>query len=378
MTSFDAPSPLLPRDPPLRAARWAGLWLLLSATLALAAAALWRLPETEHASVELVAQQAADALQAPVAGELAAIHVSEGATVAAGQVLFELARPEQRAGRAELASVSLREAALQTQRDSAARAHREAVQQLDLELAQAQRELSFREQEVATQRDILARAEQLARSGAMAEVELLKHRLALAQSEKERLGGARSVEGLRLRRQQMQAERDLASQREAEELALLAQRRDTLQREYADGDTRQVRAAYAAQVLRLPARTPGSVVSAGEVLAELTPLDAPLRARLRLPESALASLRPGMPVKLMLTAYPYQRHGVLPARLTRISAAAVQEGESRIFYAEAEILDQRSWSLRPGMSGQARLEISRRSLLTQALDPLRAWQVRQE
>lgn len=369
---FDAPSPLLPTAPPARAARWAGALLLALALAFGLVAVLLPLPQVVEAPFELVTGEDADALQSPIAGELVRVAVSEGERVQAGQVLFELTQAELRERASQRRQLAAQREAARTRSEASERAHTEALAIAQAELAAATRELEFRRGQVRTQQDLVARAERLGRNGVVAEVELLKYRLALSEAEKDRSLGEREIDRLRLALREREAERERARGDEAAALALLAERIAALDTELADSDgrMRRVRAPWAGVVVRLPARTPGSVVVAGEVLAQLAREGATLRARLRLPEEAVPQARVGQPVRLQLDAYPYQRHGSVAATLQWISPAPVVSGDAPGFVADAAP-GASTLELRPGMRGVARVEIARRTLAQRALEPLR-------
>ena len=112
-------------------------------------------------------------------------------------------------------------------------------------------------------------------------------------------------------------------------------------------------------------------VAQGEVLAQLARVDATLQARLQLPEEAVPQLRIGQAARLQLDAWPYQRHGSVPASLRWISPTPVEQATGRGFIADARI-GATPLALRAGMRGVARVEIGRRTLAERALEPLRA------
>lgn len=369
---FDAPSPLLPTTPPARAARVAGALLLVLAFAFGLFATLVPLPQVALAPFELVTGEDADALQAPIAGEIVRVAVAEGERVQAGQVLFELTQAELRERASQRRQLAAQRQAAQARGEASERAHAEALAIANAELAVAMRELEFRRGHVRTQQDLVARAERLGLNGVVAEVELLKYRLALAESEMDFSLGEREVERLRLALREREAERARARGDEAAGLALLDERIGALDGELADSDgrLRRVRAPWAGVVVRLPARTPGSVVAAGEVLAQLARDGATLRARLRLPEDAVPMVRVGQSVRLQLDAFPYQRHGSVTATLRWTSPTPMVDGEGRGFVADADP-GATAMPLRAGMRGTARVEIGRRTLARRALEPLR-------
>lgn len=369
---FDEPSALLPTAPPARAARAAGLLLLLLAAAGILFATLLPVPEVVRTPFELVTDEAADALQAPIDAELLAVHVREGERVAAGQLLFELTHADLRARQSQARQLHEQGEALTVQIAAAERVHAEGLAVLAAELAAARRALEFLRRQVATQRDLLARAERLGERGIVAEAELLRYRLALAEAEKDQVIGEREIE--RLQREARQREFERVQARAAEDSAqrLLAERTAALTAELADrpDSVRGVRAPYAAVVLRLPARTPGRVIGKGEVLAELARVGVQLKARIDLPEALVARVDVGMPIRLELAAWPWQRHGSVPATLRWVSPTPVRAEAASRFVAEAELDGGGGLELRAGMRGEARIVQARRTLWQRAVAPL--------
>lgn len=369
---LDRPSGLLPQHPPARAARWAGILLLLVAAATVAFAALVRLPEVVLAPFVLLPIEAADDLGAPINGELMQIAVSEGERVEAGQLLFELRNDGLRQARSELRQLTEQQQALSDRIGREEQSRQTALALLQAQFAGAEREVAVRRQQVAVERDMVERADRLGRHGALAEIELTRYRLSLLESEKDLSVAERALDQLRLQQQQAQADFERSVAELDSQRRLLAEQRLLIERQLADSrdDQRLIRAPYAAVILRLPARTVGSVVERADVLAVLARNDSPLKARLSLPDHALARLRPQQPVQLQLDAFPYQRHGSVAARLDWISPAAIRDDSTRGFRADA-LPRASQLALQAGMQGTARIEIERRTLFQRALDPLR-------
>jgi hypothetical protein len=95
--------------------------------------------------------------------------------------------------------------------------------------------------------------------------------------------------------------------------------------------------------------------------------------RLAVPESAFARLKAGQEVRLRYGAYPYQRYGSAAAILDRISPAAVESAEGSAVPATGILQAGTAGHIiepRPGMRGEARIVIGRRTLLQKILKPL--------
>jgi hypothetical protein len=100
----------------------------------------------------------------------------------------------------------------------------------------------------------------------------------------------------------------------------------------------------------------GSPVEKGEVLFEVAPLDG-YRVVLEVDERDVAYVSEGQPALLRLSALPGE---ALPCVVERVTpVAVVADGRNR-FRAEAR-LEEPSESLRPGMTGVARIDAGRRA-----------------
>lgn len=373
---FDRESALLPKDAPARVARWTGWLLLALAAFVAAFATVFRLPETVVAPFVLVPAEGTDPLRAPQAGELAAVRVQAGQSVQAGEELFQIRSDDIRNGHAQLRQMTEDERALA---ERVRKLDDSLVTELaikDAEIVQAERELTFRDQHLATVRDLLSRAERLVADGLLSQVELLSHQLDAAESEKDRVLTEKLRQQLALQRQERITARTRARIDEQAEAEKVRVRLAALREQLADsaGDVKSVRAPYAAVVLSVAQRTAGGVVTTGTELCQLARPDSRPRAQLTLPESGVPKLRPGLPVRLFLAAFPYQRHGTVSATVTWVSPAAVNaQGEPHfIALADPQPGSPSPLPWRIGMNGEARILTGRRTLLERALEPLRA------
>lgn len=102
----------------------------------------------------------------------------------------------------------------------------------------------------------------------------------------------------------------------------------------------------------------GSAVEQGEVLFEVTPLDA-YRVILEIDERRIADVQIGQQGTLVLASLPQQQYQFSVAKITPLSAA---EGGRNFFRVEAN-LQTVDDSLRPGMQGVGKIFIDRRKLL---------------
>jgi len=372
---LDQPSGLLPVDPPARGARWAG-WLLLA--LAAAAAVFtvtFQLPETVVAPFELVPVDGEDPVQAPLAGEIAAVLVHEGQTVKAGEPLFRLRSDEIRNAHARIRQLDEDGRALVERVRRLEESHTAALAIKDAEIVQGERELHFRDRHLETARDLVRRSEQLARSGSVSPVELLARQLEEAESEKNRAVSEKYVQQFAFQRRELEVARLRRHAEEQAEGEKIRVQLETLRAQLQDsaGDQRTLRAPYDAVVIRLVQRTPGGMVATGAALGHLARVDARPRVRLRLTDAGMSRLAPGQQVRLFLDAFPYQRHGTVVAEIAWVSPAPVDRGTERGFIALADFRPDAAarLPLRVGMSGEGRVLVGRQTLLERAREPLR-------
>jgi hypothetical protein len=112
-------------------------------------------------------------------------------------------------------------------------------------------------------------------------------------------------------------------------------------------------------VISLANQNSGSVVQMGQELCQMAATNAKPRGRLILSEAGVPKLAIGQRVRFFFEAFPYQRYGVVNAKLDWISQSAVTSPEGAHFVALAS-LDQgelaarrRPLPLRVGMGGEA-------------------------
>ena len=289
--------------------------------------------------------------------------------------LFQLRSDELRNAQARVRQLAEDERALVERARRLDEAHVGDLAIKDAEIAQADRELIFRDQHLATANDLLNRTQTLADEQLISEVEVLSHRLAAAESEMNRVLTEKLLQQLALQRQERVTARARQRNDERADAEKLRVQLAALREQLTDsvGDLRFVRAPYDAVVLRVLQRTPGGMVATGAELCQLARLDGHPRARLSLPEAGVPRLRAGLPIRLFFAAFPYQRHGAVPAQLTWISPAPVTEEGGRRFVGVADLLpgNRGSLAVRVGMVGEARMLIGRRTVLERALEPLR-------
>ena len=377
-TSLETESEMLPQDPPPWFIR-SFTWLLISMFgIALIVAILVKLPETVTAPFVLVPENGADPIQSPRMAIISRVCVSIGQSVRANDPLYVLRSDEIRGWGTEARTMS---EDLRTHEESLAKSDDEYVSGLAIkkaEIAQAESEVSFREKHAASTRELLGRLEKLSKSGGISLVEVLQHRVDAAESDKDLSVAQRTLEQVKLERQRMEAEH---SRTRAENVAEIEKLKVRLAALHGDLENSQqllltVRAPYAGVVISQTQQNAGNVVQNGQELCQLARLDAKPRAQLALGEAGLPKLNSGQKVLLFFDAYPYQRYGVVNARLNWTSPSAVTSPQGQRFVGLASLEENalkkpRRLALMVGMGGEARIVVGQRTMIEYAFEPIR-------
>lgn len=324
--------------------------------------------------------------------------VSEGQTVAAGEVLFVLALERPVRGTDAQAQVltsldarrrSLQDAARQQQALGAAQqqALTRRLQALATELGQADLEAALQRDRLALARQSLQRLQSLesAQFIAAAQVQSKNEDVLALQAAAQTL--ARERAALERERAELEGQlRALPLQAEStaggieRDLAVLA-------REVAevDADRRLVVRAPQAGTVSAVLAEPGQSVSPASALASLMPQGSSLQAHLYAPSRAVGFVRPGQTVQLRFDTYAYQKYGHRPGRVLQVSrtplaaselatlslpAAALAEPLFRITVALEPHRGTEPLELAPGMRLQADVLLERRRLVEWLFEPL--------
>ncbi len=117
----------------------------------------------------------------------------------------------------------------------------------------------------------------------------------------------------------------------------------------------------------------GQAASTGQILLQIIPANAVVKAELYVPTSAAGFVAPGQTVRLAIDAFPYQNFGTVTGRVRDMSGAPVNRdgpnGPSPVYLVDVDLmprtkrsLDPRR-SLLPGMTLTARILTERRTFL---------------
>jgi HlyD family secretion protein len=345
---------------PLGQAVLKGIFLLLGALLVWAL--LGRLDIVAVAEGKLVPRQYLQVVQPPEAGIVKDILVREGEAVQAGQVLlrmdalltdadarsveadYQRKRMQLRRIDAELANrpfepqpnddqALAREIAAQHQANRAAFAA--ALAEERTRLAKARQDLSAAERVKAKLEGTLPHYQQqekafekLAKDGFASPIMASDKRRERIEKEEELRGQAYLIESARATiqqsekklaqiesdyRRQLHAERNetqASADKLAQESSKQAHRRSLL----------ELKAPQAGIVKDLATHTAGTVVQPGTVVLTLVPRDDVLRAEVWVSNEDIGFVRPDLPVKVKLAAFPFQKYGMLEGRVEHVSA----------------------------------------------------------
>jgi len=175
-------------------------------------------------------------------------------------------------------------------------------------------------------------------------------------------------------------------QKTMEDLLSLSRERDAVKEQLQKADRRQklvtLQAPVDGIVLEIAKLSPGSVVREAETFFTLVPLNAELEAEVQIDSVDVGYIKLGHPVHLKLDAYPFQKHGVLDAKVRTISGDAFRRdtgprGTGDAYYLSRITLTNTtlknmidSARLLPGMTLSAEVVVGQRSVISYLAWPL--------
>lgn len=176
-------------------------------------------------------------------------------------------------------------------------------------------------------------------------------------------------------------------QKAMEEMLSVTRERDSLKEQLQKADRRQklvtLTTPIDAVVLEIAKLSPGSVVREAETFFTLVPLKGKLEAEVQIDSADIGYIKVSDPVRLKLDAYPFQRHGTLPARIRSLSEDAFKRDSASksaltdaYFNARLDLLDGELKNMKPtarllpGMTLSAEIVVGQRSVLSYLAWPL--------
>jgi hemolysin D len=404
------------------------LWIVFALTGALA---LWagfgRLDVVAVAEGRLVPKSQLRIVQPAEGGVMRELLVKEGERVRAGQVL---ARMDVRSAEADAATtrheIALRRlqlrridaelggarltalpedppqlhAQIEAQREARAQAHEASLAEQRTVVARARREMQAAMETQAKLSGVLPllaeqeRAfERLARDGYAGKLMLAQRSRERHEAEQDLRAQEHRVEGARATIEQGERRAaqiaggyraQLRSERvEAE--AQLARLQQELEKLNHRQGLAELRAPADGVVKDLATQTPGAVLAPGTVLLTLVPEGEALVAEVWLANQDAGFVAGGQSAKLKLASFPFQRYGMLDARVARVSADATErtgsggdaaKGGAYAYRAQLEPLAQElrlgeaRHALLPGMQLTAEIKLAERTVLEYLLSPV--------
>jgi adhesin transport system membrane fusion protein len=375
---------LLQRLSPLHLRRNDALLVTCGALLVIAAlwAALAHVEEQIRAPGTVIASSRSQIVQSVDGGTLKALHVKEGDTVKAGDLIAELDPVRFQASSEEIAA---------------------KVAALQASIVRGEAELSGRPlafgKELARFSDIVQAQSALHRKRLQAqqeELQALEQSAVLAQEELDALtklaeaGDAGKSEVLRARRQlndlraqatnkrnafRQEAQMELAKARAelAQTEQVYTQRSEALQSTY-------LRAPMAGVVKNVRLTTRGAVLKAGDELLQIVPSDDPLVIEAKVAPADVAFLRQGLRANVKLDAWDYTLYGALDGRVVYISPDTLEEDlrrDEKPYYRVHVQTNgnappgRKPLDVRPGMTATVEIITGERSIANYLLKPLR-------
>lgn len=394
--------------------------VLIVMVLAFAAwAAFGQLDIVVQAQGKLVPASAVKVSQPVEAGTVVELLVKDGESVKAGALLARLdstqSATESGALQAELTLAKARltaldatlrgheptttQATVDTEFLLRNQAYREAVLGAQSALAKAEAELAATQQALTKQQRTLTLAERSEAAHASLKDQGFVSDLAYQDKLKERIEreqDARSLEATARANAAAvaQARSALASvtsqfrQQLAQERTQVVSQLQRTEAELSKADHRtaltEVRAPVDGVVNSLAVRSAGQVVAAGAALMAIVPADEALIAEAWVRNEDVGFVSPGMPTKVKLAAFPFQKYGWLEGEVTWVGAdsevpEAMRNGQGEpLFYkarialkAQALVRDGKSFGVKPGMQAMVDVQLGKRSLLEYLTSPLK-------
>lgn len=386
-----AATPFLVNDPPPLAVRALSFILIGLFVVITIAAFTVKMPETVSARFRLVSAKGTAQVRALHPGRVLEVRVVDSQKVALGDRLFEVSSEsigdrlaERSQLETQLAGVDARVTNARRTFQSEQNAADEEQRRLTARLSDLARQIALKEQQLTLAREVAERSKRAYAAGMMSYVEASKSQLDadklavdVEQSRAERAEVDSALSKLRLDRQTqrlalVELERSVREEGQRAQSRKSAIDADTPR----DGTSGAIDAPCAGTIVNLAVSNSGAVLAEGDRLADIVCDDAHLQAEVRIPQSGMALVKVGQPVRLFYDAFPYQRFGVRQATLRWISPASSAATEGA-FRSLADLQDTRVsiaggvTAVMAGMEGQASIVVGRRTLVEFILEPMR-------
>jgi len=315
-----------------------GSRVLFAAGLLVVASCFWPIEETVRATGVVRPTGENIVVQSQLAGRVKQVFVQPNQRVQPNQVLAVIDQSSLKASRQQLV----------TELDQLQLQWRQTLQQkkdLDVELrssnllSSAQIGSSFGDVDKAKASLVFAASESrrygsLAKVGAVPELLSQEKAARFSQSMSELKQARLSVAQQRARQLVEQAKLRQGVNGFNNTLAELARQKAGLDSRLIDATralaTASIRSPISGSVVATSLNHPGQVLSAGEVIARLAPLHAPMEAKVVVPAQSIGKIRVGQKTYLRVTGCPYSEFGLMTGKVTAISADALQQTKTNL------------------------------------------------
>ena len=344
-------------------------------------------------------------IQSKQYGTLSALHVQEGDHVQTGDALMSIESTHftedgSSIGAHSLETLEKQKASLNNQIALEKRHLSSETARLETDIQAKKRELAMITTQVALQehltesnRQSLDRAEKLYEKGHLSKSEIEIERQALLNQQGQEQSKKQEQEQIRAEIIQLKFEKKLLPvQSKSRIVALQSQRLDLRSREteLLGDQAYVVKAPISGRVVSIASSSLGDSIEPGERLLALLPENSRLAATLFVPSRAIGFVEVGQEVRLLYSAFPYQRFGSYPAEIIQVAETILSPEEaetpfqlSEPFYRVTAALERNTLNiggkmvpLQSGMQLEANLIQERRSFFDWILGPTRAMQAR--
>ncbi len=143
-------------------------------------------------------------------------------------------------------------------------------------------------------------------------------------------------------------------------------------------DRLEVTAPVRGLVKSLSVNTVGGVVTPGQTLMEIVPLDRPMIVEVRIPPRHIGHLKVGQPVQVKVSSFDYSRYGSIAGELDYMSASTFQNENGERYYKGRVKLSQNYVGTNPdmnivvpGMTVMADIVTGDKTIMQYLLKPIR-------
>lgn len=347
----------------------------------------------------LVARDGVAVIRADAAGVVDRIDVLAGSSVRAGETLIAVRTERYLAdgrSRRDAISKKLREQieALESQVEllrAEARVERNSIRtqldSLDEQQRALEQEIVDQQQRLQTAHEKVSRLEQSALSGASSDWSVLNQQDEYAELRQRSAQLQQSKIRIQLEREKLRARARALPLESQRSIAGVNSRVLQLQQRITDQESNQsvtFKSPIAGRLASIEVRA-GETIAANQRMATVLPVDTHLLAEVFVPSSAIAFIKPGQPVRLMLDAFPQRQFGTFAGEVASVSDSVLMPADlpQTFFPREATFsvriqittqtvqLETGAVPLRPGMLLAAEIILESRRLVDRALEPLR-------